>query len=314
MRSTAACIGWLQQFFASWRFPVLVLSVLLSFKLLALLVLLVPAAPVGLGAFAEEFKIWCFGYDPAKGTFESAYVGLTLAEPVVLGSIIAVIWWRPLRHILRDRPRAVLPYLGATVAIVIAGSIALAGSRRPARPEDLPFPARALRTTLPAPCVELTDQEGDHVSLADMRGRVVVLTGVYASCGYACPMILGQAKRAIGALSPLERGDVTVVAVTLDPEHDGQESLARMAKGQGVQAPLFRLSWGEPREVGRLLDDLSISRTRDPSTGVIDHANIFALVDRRGRIAYRLTLGEMQERWLVDALRTLVREPAHEGA
>ena len=314
MRSTAALVAWLQQFFASWRFPALVLSVLLSFKALALMVLLVPVAPAGLGAFAEEFKVWCFGYDPAKGTLESAYVGLTLAEPLVLGAIIGAVWWRPLRQILRERPRAVLPYLVAAVAIVAAGSLALAGSRREARADELPFPARALRTSLPPPSVELTDQEGAHVSLAELRGQVVVLTGVYASCGYACPMILGQAKRAVGALAPRERSDVTVIAVTLDPEHDGQDALAGMAKGQGVQAPPFRLSWGAPAEVNRILDDLSIARTRDPSTGIIDHASIFVLVDRSGRIAYRLALGQTQERWLVDALRTLVREPAHAGA
>ncbi len=314
MRTTAATVAWLQQFFSSWRFPALVLSVLLAFKALALMVLLVPVAPAGLGAFAEEFKVWCFGYDPAKGTLESAYVGLTLAEPLVLGSIIAAVWWRPLRQILRERPRAVLPYVASAFAVVAAGSLALVSSRKEARADELPFPARALRTSLPPPSVELTDQEGAHVSLAELRGQVVVLTGVYASCGYACPMILGQAKRAVGALTPQERRDVTVVAVTLDPEHDGRDALAQMARGQTVQAPLFHLSWGEPREVGRILDDLSIARTRDPSTGIIDHASIFVLVDRGGRIAYRLTLGQTQERWLVDALRTLVREPAPAGA
>jgi protein SCO1/2 len=304
-----SAVARLQRFFASWRFPALVLSVLLSFKLLALLMLVVPRAPAGLGAFAEEFKVWCFGYDPAKGTVERAYVGLTLAEPLVLGAIIAAVWWRPLREVLRERPRAVLPYVAAAMAIVAAGSLALVGTRKEARAGEPAFPARALHTSLPPPRVELTDQEGAHVSLAELRGRVVVLTGVYASCGYACPMILGQAKRAVAALSPEEQRDVTVVAVTLDPEHDGQESLATMARAQGVKAPLFRLVWGEPGDVERTLDDLSIARTRDAATGVIDHANVFVLVDRGGRVAYRLALGGVQEPWLVEALRALVREP-----
>lgn len=303
----------LQRFFGSWRFPALVLSVLLSFKLLALLVLLVPNAPRGFGAFAGEFKVWCFGYDPAKGTLESAYVGLTLAEPLVLGAVITAVWWRPLRKILSERPRAVLPYVVAAVAIVAAGSFALVASRREARADEPTFPARALRTSLPPPLVELTDQEGAPVSLSAMRGRVVMLTGVYASCSYACPMILGQAKRAIGALTPAEQRDVSVVAVTLDPEHDGQESLARMAQAQGVGAPLFRLAWGPSAEVEKTLDDLSIARTRDPKTGIIDHANLFVLVDRGGRVAYRFTLGDVQERWLAEALRTLVREAGAAG-
>lgn len=303
----------LQRFFGSWRFPALVLSVLLSFKLLALLVLLVPTTPSGLGAFAEEFKVWCFGYDPAKGTLESAYVGLTLAEPLVLGAVITGVWWRPLRKIMRERPRAVLPYVAAAMAIVASGSLALVASRREARADDLAFPARALRTSLPPPAVELTDQDGARVSLSAMRGQVVVLTGVYASCSYACPMILGQAKRAVASLTPAEQRDVRVVAVTLDPEHDDRFSLARMAEAQGVGAPLFHLAWGPPADVERTLDDLSIARTRDPKTGAIDHANVFVLVDRSGRVAYRLTLGDVQERWLAEALRVLVREGGTAG-
>jgi cytochrome oxidase Cu insertion factor (SCO1/SenC/PrrC family) len=311
--SIGSTVEGLQRFFGSWRFPALVLSVLLSFKALALLVLAVPSAPTGFGAFAEEFKVWCFGYDPAKGTLESAYVGLTLAEPLVLGGVILGVWWRPLRQILRERPRAILPYVATAVAIVAAGSLALVASRREARADEQAFPARALRTSLPPPRIELTDQEGAPVSLSAMRGRVVVLTGVYASCSYACPMILGQAKRAVATLSPEEQRDVTVVAVTLDPEHDGEETLARMALGQGVRSPLFHLAWGPPTAVNQALDDLTIARTRDPRTGIIDHANVFVLVDRAGRLAYRLTLGDIQERWLADALRTLVREPSAAG-
>ncbi len=41
---------------------------------------------------------------------------------------------------------------------------------------------------------------------------------------------------------------------------------------------------------------------------MIDHANLFLLVDRAGRIAYRLTLGERQQRWLTSALEFLLRE------
>lgn len=311
MISVRSAVESLQEFFGSWRFPALTLSLLVSFKLLALLVLAIPATPTAFGAFAEEFKVWCFGYDPAKGTLERAYVGLTLAEPLVLGLVITGVWWRPLRDILSTRPRAVLPYVGAAGIVVAVGAFALVGMRKEARAADLEFPAGSLRVSLPPPSIELADQDGVPVSLAAMRGRVVLLTGVYASCGYACPMILGEAKRAVGALSAAERKDVTVVAVTLDPEHDDQASLARMARAQGVEAPLFHLAWGSPPQVERTLDDIAIARTRDAKTGVIDHANVFVLVDRGGRIAYRLAAGASQERWLTDALRVLVREPVH---
>lgn len=298
-----------QTFFASWRFPVLVLSVLLAFKALVLLVLFVPAAPTGFGAFAEEFKVWCFGFDPATGHMESAYVGLALAEPLVIGAVIVGVWWRPLREVLGVRPRAIIPYVGLAALIVAAGASSLLLMKTDARADELPFPAKSLRTALVTPPVALTDHEGEAVSLDALRGRVVMITGVYASCGYACPMILGQARRAVAALAPSERSDLRVLAITLDPDHDGRDQLAQMANAQSVATPTFHLLWGEPRAVDTALDDFAIPRKRDAATGVIDHANLFILVDRRGTIAYRLTLGALQERWLVEALRTLLREP-----
>jgi protein SCO1/2 len=121
-------------------------------------------------------------------------------------------------------------------------------------------------------------------------------------------MLMAQSKRALSALSEDERRDVAVVAITLDPGHDTPEVLSRMARAQGVSAPLYHLATGDPEDVEHTLDALEIPRTRNEATGVIDHANLFLLVDRAGRIAYRLGLGPRQERWLASALRVLLHE------
>ena len=62
-----------------------------------------------------------------------------------------------------------------------------------------------------------------------------------------------------------------------------------------------------------MLDRMQIARERDPDSGVISHANLFLLIDRDGRLAYRLGLGERQQRWLVSALRVLLGEQAASG-
>jgi cytochrome oxidase Cu insertion factor (SCO1/SenC/PrrC family) len=252
--------------------------------------------------------MWCFGYDPKTGKLETGYVLMTLLEPVVMSIVIAIVWWKPLRDIVRTRPRALVPYMGAAAVIVLGACAALFGMRAEARADDLPFPARSIRTALIAPKLELTDQDGTPFSLEKETGRVVLVTGVYASCGFTCPMIMGQAKRALAALTQDERREITVAAITLDPEHDDEARLQTMARAQMVAAPAFHLLWGPPAEVNTALDDFSMARTRDPKTGQIDHANLFILVDRSGKIAYRLTLGTQQERWLIAALRTLLGE------
>jgi protein SCO1/2 len=120
---------------------------------------------------------------------------------------------------------------------------------------------------------------------------------------------MAQAKTAVAALSKEQRRDLTIVGITLDPKNDTPERLMQMARGQGVSAPLWNLVTGEPARIERILDLLSVARQRDPETGVIDHSNLFLLVDREGKVAYRLTVGKQQQLWLISALQVLLAEP-----
>jgi protein SCO1/2 len=300
---------WTIQTFSGWRFPVFALSLIVAYELLVVAMLLLPISDDALGRFAEEFKTWCFGYDPATGKSQPMYLVLMLTEPLVLGLVLAAVYGKQIKGILAT-PRRIVPYFGTALVVVLASiGVLLSSSDGAAAPHgELPFPAERIRTSYSPPRFDLVDHEGQPVSLGALSGQVVVLTGVYASCGFTCPMILKQAKRAVAALTPEERASVTLLGVTLDPQHDTPEVLAKMASGQGVAAPTFRLATGAPTVIEPLLDRLGIERRRDPETGVIDHSNLFLVVDRQGRIAYRLTLGERQEQWLITALQQLVAE------
>jgi protein SCO1/2 len=297
----------LHQGMSDHRFPTFLLSTMLFTTLAFGALVFWPTAPTGVGAFADEFRRWCFGYDPARG-LEWAYVLTLLTGPLMVAAVLVSLWWQPLRHAFRERRRSLLPS-GAGGLVVAIGVLAGLGALGTAPPVGAAaFPAKRLRTAVPPPDFALVDQDGERVALVDLKGRVVLLTGVYASCGYACPMILQQARRAVGSVPVSLREDLTVVGVTLDSTRDTPAAMTEMARAQDVSAPLFRLVTGAPAEVDRVLDGLGIERRRDPQTGIIDHANLFALVDREGRIAYRFTLGDLQERWLSEALVLLLRE------
>ncbi len=297
----------IQSVFGTWRFPAFMLFALVFVDALTGAMLLVPPSNTGLGAFAEEFKVWCFGYDPATRTMEWGYVSMMGAELLVLGLIIVAVWWRQLAD-LRRTPRKVAAAATAAL-VVVAGAAAAFGAIRPARRDAvLPFPAERLRTSFAAPDFTLTDQDGNPLTLSSLRGHPVMVTGVYARCGSTCPMLMRGARDALAALTPAERSDVRAVAITLNPEHDTPPVLAEMARAHHVSAPGFRLVTGDPREVNRALDAFNIARTRNPATGVIDHANVFVLIDRRGRIAWRLSLGSQNRQWLPAALGILARE------
>jgi protein SCO1/2 len=307
-----------ERFFSGFAFPALTLMTLGLFTLLLAGLLLVPPTPDALGGFADQFRVWCFGYDPKTGSVRWGFVLATFSELLLFMGIVFVLWRQPLRAQARRRVAAFVP-AGVGAAVLVAalgiGFALLADGKAPVDPTV--FPAKALRTSLEPPRFTLTDQDGTKVSLDSLRGRVVLVTAVYASCGLACPRILGQVKGAVATLSAEEKQGLSVLGITLDPERDDQAKLARMAKAQKVEAPLYHLLTGTPDAVNAALDRFDVSRRKDPESGVIEHANVFIVIDRSGRVAYHFTLDPLQEQWLGQALHLLLAEPGelarHEG-
>jgi len=71
---------------------------------------------------------------------------------------------------------------------------------------------------------ELEDHHGQRRSLADFRGKVVVIFFGYTSCPDICPTTLARLAEVMKALGPAA-GAVQVLFVTLDPERDSAERL-----------------------------------------------------------------------------------------
>ncbi len=302
-----------QKFIIGWRFAVLMLSVLFFFTLLMILVILLPTDAGPLASFAEDFKVWCFRYDPATGTLEWSYVVMFLLQPLLIGTVILAVWWNQLRQVFRFQRQRLFPYIGGGLMVVLVAAVGFSIAfpvDGQAREEDLPFPAEKLRTEFWAPDFSLIDHRGQPIQLSWFRGKVVVVSAVYARCGHTCPLILQQAKRVLARLTPSEKKQLKVLIISLDPENDSPEILQTLATNQQLDVPYIHFLTGAPGAVNQALDRYSISRQKDPETGVISHANLFVLVDKAGRVAYRFTLGDQQEKWLVTALKLLIQEPA----
>lgn len=293
-----------------WRFPVVMISMLVFTMLLLVSVLLIPESASAASAFAEDFKVWCFGYDPTTGEMEWAYVWMFLIQPFFLIGLMLLVWFKPLKEVASQALLKMVPYVAVAFVVVcsMGASFTLLVDSENAPVDPTAFPAERIRTHhTPAPFA-LTNQDGDTVSLASLQGRVVLITAVYATCGYTCPMILAQTKRAVSQLAEEEKEDLTIIAITLDPEHDTPEVLKRLTNAQEVEAPFFNTLTGSPTDVNEILDRYGFSRSRDPETGIIDHVNLMILIDRGGLIAYRFSLGEQQEHWLTEALHYLIEE------
>lgn len=177
--------------FEDGRFAVFMLAALLLWNGLMLALVVSPPEGGVIGDFAAEFRKWCFRYDAEAETIDWTFTIPFFTVPFVLGSAVFAVYYRQLGRVVR-RPLTLSACVTSAVLVVGLAGVGLiwvsdavppiAQAREPgASPE---FPAEMLRTAYTPPVFELTNQEGNPVSLEMYRGKVVVMTGVYATCGH----------------------------------------------------------------------------------------------------------------------------------
>ena len=110
------------------------------------------------------------------------------------------------------------PSLGA-LGLIILGAAPMAAAQ--ASPNADPILAEAIAGStaplnFPAKAFQLTDQHGRTVSLASLRGKVVLLTFLDPVCTSDCPLI-AQEFRAAGQLLGAAARKVELVAVVANP-------------------------------------------------------------------------------------------------
>ncbi|MBI4591645.1 MAG: SCO family protein [Candidatus Rokubacteria bacterium] len=161
-----------------------------------------------------------------------------------------------------------------------------------------------------APDFALRDVKGQSVTLAEFRGRVVLLSFTYTSCPAACPLVtqrmaLLQSRLREAGLLPSRVG---LLSITVDPERDTSAPLARYAKGFGADSDGWRFLRESPERLRPVLAAYD-EWTRSLPGGEIDHPARLYLIDPRGQIREIYSLSFFDERQALVDIQTLLREP-----
>jgi len=292
---------------------VFLLTALVGYEAFVLLTIFGPTEGGWLGDFVRDFQLWCYRGDPRSGGISWLAVTVMMFEPVFVVGVAGLLWRQKFAQLRRlavwRRHRA-----AAISALVLvaggAGGLVFYAQADAARALILPpFPGESIRVHLALPDIPLVDQKGAAFRFADLRGRVVLVTGVYAACTTSCPQIFLELHKILGELPAAERAKLSIVALSLNPEYETTDLMDAVATARGLTHPEFRYVNGrDPAAMHGLLTDLQFSAVRDPQTGIIDHANLFLLVDRTNHIAYRFSLDPRQRAWLRAGLRALLQE------
>ena len=137
----------------------------------------------------------------------------------------------------------------------------------------------------------LTDHTGKSRTLADFRGKVVVVFFGYMHCPDVCPTTMADLKEVLGRLADDARR-VQVLFVTLDPERDTQALLAQYVPAFD---PGFIGLYGDLQATAKVAREFKVFYQKVPGSRpdnyTIDHTAASYVFDPQGRLRLLVKYG-----------------------
>ncbi|MDA1336089.1 MAG: SCO family protein [Bacteroidetes bacterium] len=137
------------------------------------------------------------------------------------------------------------------------------------------------------PAFSLIDSDSIEFSHRDCQNTIRIVDFFFTRCPTICPIMSSQMARMQSELSELElQGDVLLLSHSVDPAHDRPSILQGYGNRLGQDAALWKLLTGEKEDIYDLAKNgyFMTAIESDTAQGGIFHSDLFALVDRRGRI------------------------------
>ncbi|MFO7602660.1 MAG: SCO family protein [Gammaproteobacteria bacterium] len=142
------------------------------------------------------------------------------------------------------------------------------------------------QTPIPVPNVMLEDQHGQHLELASLRGKVLVVNFIYTRCPTICGytgMVYAQLQTALQQRGV--HGHVQLLSISLEPHYDTparmQAYMQRFTREQSGHWQTLRAV--DPHQGKALLQRLGVVSIAD-GFGGITHNAASHIIDPQGRL------------------------------
>lgn len=150
-----------------------------------------------------------------------------------------------------------------------------------------------------------TDTAGRRVALRDYAGKPLVVSMIFTSCHYVCPLItrhLDESARA--AREVLGQDSFEIVTIGFDSANDTPEAMAAFARAQGIDPRGWRFLSAPAETITALSDELGFIFF--PSPRGFDHLNQLTVIDRDGIVYAQVYGATFELPWLVEPLKQLI--------
>ena len=139
-----------------------------------------------------------------------------------------------------------------------------------------------------APDAAFIDQADRRRAFSEWRGSLTLVTFIYTRCPMPnyCPLMDQNFATIQGALAedPALRGQVKLVSITFDPEHDTPAVLATHAARRRADASVWTFLTGDRVTIDKFAGQFGVGILRAADTTDITHNLRTTLVGRDGRV------------------------------
>ena len=201
--------------------------------------------------------------------------------------------------LIRLNPKIVLTLLSTT----IAGCSLLTS-------EPYIFNGMEFEDPVKAPNFALNDQNQRLVTLADLRGKVVLMFFGFTNCPDACPATLGTWKQVYELLGD-DASKVEFIMITVDPERDTPEVLK---KHLALFNPAFIGLYGSVEEIQGVASDYNIYFEKADSGSavgyLVDHSSLSYVIDTEGYLVLGHRSYEASSMDMVSDIKEILARPS----
>jgi protein SCO1 len=142
----------------------------------------------------------------------------------------------------------------------------------------------------------LTDHTGNARTMADFRGKAVVMFFGFTHCPDVCPTTLSDMRKAAQLLGS-DAGRMQVLFVTVDPKRDTQELLAKYVPSFN---PAFLGLYGDQAAINKVARDFKIvhqiQEGKTPESYTVAHTAASLVFDPQGRLRLFVAYGMEPEK------------------
>lgn len=188
------------------------------------------------------------------------------------------------------RARSVAAAGALAVILLGAAPMAAAAVNRTADPIlALAISGNSTSLNRPAPGFSLTDQNGRTVSLASLRGRVVLMTFLDPVCTSDCPIIAQEFKQT-GQMLGAQAANVELVAVVANPTYRSTAFTRAFDRQEGLATvPNWLYLTGSLSQLGAVWRQYGVAVENLPAGAMAAHNDLAVVIDPAGRIRQELS-------------------------